>query len=48
LTTRIIFGKEFRSGSFSLCSLLHSPFTSFLLLICVCIHKCCFQITFSK
>src|SRR5215470_11094694 len=31
LTTRIIFGDEYRSLSSSLCSLLHSPVTSYLL-----------------
>jgi hypothetical protein len=40
LTTRIIFGKEYWSGSSSLCSLLHSPVISFLLQICIYIHKC--------
>ena len=31
LITQIIFGEAYRSCSFSLCSLLHSPVTSFLL-----------------
>ena len=40
LITRIIFCKEYKSGSSSLCSLFHSPVISFLLHICVYIHKC--------
>jgi len=31
LITRIIFGEEYRSLSYSLCSFLHSPFTTSLL-----------------
>ena len=31
MITRIIFGEQYRSVSFSLCSLLHSPVTSYLL-----------------
>ena len=31
LTTRVTFGEEYKSQSFSLCSLLHSPVTSSLL-----------------
>jgi hypothetical protein len=31
LITQIIFGEEYRSWSFSLCSLLHSPVTSSVL-----------------